>query len=273
MLPVLLFPQFDPVIVHLGPFAIRWYALAYITGLVLGWRLVRRLVRQAPVVANELQVDDFLTWATLGVVLGGRLGYVLFYQPGRFFAHPLEIFAVWQGGMSFHGGMLGVAIAITWFCRREKIPILGFADRIAVAAPIGLGLGRVANFINGELWGRPAPSWLPWAMIFPTGGPTPRHPSEIYEALLEGVLLFTVMYTLSRRDGLRGRFGTLTGIFLIGYGCARITAEFFREPDPFLGFLFEGATMGQLLSLPLLVAGAGLIWWACPARAPERPRG
>ena len=169
MIPVLLFPNFDPVIVQLGPFGIRWYALAYILGLVLGWRLMRRLVQLPPVVATPLQVDDFLTWATLGVVLGGRLGYVLFYQPGVYLAHPTQIFEVWHGGMSFHGGAIGVAVAIVWFCYRNKIPILAFADRIAVCAPIGLGLGRIANFINGELWGRPAPDWLPWAMIFPTG--------------------------------------------------------------------------------------------------------
>jgi phosphatidylglycerol:prolipoprotein diacylglycerol transferase len=262
MLPVLMFPQFDPFIVHYGAFGIRWYALSYIAGLVLGWRLVRRLVQQSPVVTTPLLVDDFLTWATLGVVLGGRLGYVLFYQPGFFFAHPMKIFEVWTGGMSFHGGMLGVALVIVLFCRKHAIPILGFADRIAVAAPIGLGLGRVANFINGELWGRPAPLWLPWAMIFPTGGPIPRHPSEIYEALMEGLILFFIMYALSRREAMRARFGLLTGIFLVGYAIARIIAEFFREPDAFLGFLWEGATMGQLLSVPVLLAGVGLIIWA-----------
>jgi phosphatidylglycerol:prolipoprotein diacylglycerol transferase len=170
MIPVLLFPAFDPVIVQIGPFGIRWYALAYIVGLVLGWRLMRRLVQWSPVVATAEQVDDFLTWATLGVVLGGRLGYVLFYQPSVYFAHPLQIFEVWHGGMSFHGGAIGVAVAITLFCRRNGIRLLEFADRVAVCAPIGLGLGRIANFINGELWGRPAPDWLPWAMIFPTVG-------------------------------------------------------------------------------------------------------
>lgn len=262
MLPVLLFPQFDPVIVQVGPLAIRWYALAYITGLVVGWRLVRGLVQRAPAVATPEQVDDFLTWATLGVVLGGRLGYVLFYQPAHFLAHPLEIFAVWTGGMSFHGGALGVGIAIAWFCRRERIPILGFADRIAVAAPIGLGLGRVANFINGELWGRPAPDWLPWAMIFPQAGPEPRHPSQIYQALMEGLLLFLLMFLLSRREALRAQFGVLTGVFLIGYGCARIIGEFFRQPDAFLGFLWAGATMGQLLSAPMVLAGIGLVIYA-----------
>jgi len=266
MIPVLLFPQFDPVIVQLGPLSIRWYALAYIVGLVLGWRLVRRLVQAKPVVATPLQVDDFLTWATLGVVLGGRLGYVLFYQPSAYLAHPAQIFAVWEGGMSFHGGMLGVAIACVLFCRKEKIPILGFADRIAVVAPIGLGLGRIANFINGELWGRPAPDWLPWAMIFPRAGMVPRHPSEIYEMLLEGVALLIVMALLARHESLRQRFGFLTGAFLCGYGVARITAEFFREPDAFLGFLPFGTTMGQILSVPMILAGIWLIARAKPAR-------
>ena len=264
MIPVLLFPQFDPVLVHLGPLAIRWYALAYIAALLIGWRLVRRLAAARPAVADTRQVDDFLTWATLGVVLGGRLGYVLFYQPLRFAAAPWEILAVWGGGMSFHGGMLGVAIAIVWFCRREAIPVLAFADRIAVAAPIGLCLGRMANFINGELWGRPAPDWLPWAMIFPIAGPEPRHPSQLYQAGLEGLLLFALLFALSRLAAVRARAGLLTGVFLAGYAIARITGEFFREPDAFLGFVFRGATMGQLLSVPMLVVGAALIARARP---------
>jgi phosphatidylglycerol---prolipoprotein diacylglyceryl transferase len=267
MIPVLLFPQFDPVIVQVGPLAIRWYALAYITSLVLGWRLVRRFARLAPPVASDLQVDDFLTWATLGVVLGGRLGYVLFYQPQVYLAHPGMILAVWEGGMSFHGGMLGVAAAISIFCYRNAIPLLGFADRIAIVAPMGLGLGRVANFINGELWGRPAPDWLPWAMKFPRAPDCPsfpdmcvaRHPSQLYEALMEGVVLFAVMFVLSRSERLRARFGLLTGVFLCGYGIARIIGEYFREPDAFLGFLAFGATMGQILSLPMVLAGFLLI--------------
>ena len=264
MIPVLLFPQIDPVIVQIGPFAIRWYAIAYIAGLVLGWRLMRRLVVMPPAVATPLQVDDFLTWATLGVVLGGRLGYVLFYQPLVFLAEPLRILQVWTGGMSFHGGMLGVSIATVWFCRRNNIRLLGFADRLAVVAPIGLCFGRIANFINGELWGRPAPDWLPWAMKFPTGGDVLRHPSQLYQALLEGVLLFTVLFFLSRREWVRARAGLLTGVFLTGYGLARITGEFFREPDAFLGFLFAGATMGQLLSIPMVLAGIWLIRRSSP---------
>ncbi len=291
MLSVFLYPDFNPVFLHVGPFSIRWYALAYIVGLVLGWRLLRRLVLRVPEVATPIQVDDFLTWATLGVVLGGRLGYVLFYQPELYFAHPLLIFAVWDGGMSFHGGIIGVAVAISIFCYRNAIPILGFADRVAVCAPIGLGLGRIANFINGELWGRPAPLWWPGAMVFPRATPTahpslhtwdalrstvcsgllpascvPRYPSELYEAFLEGLVLFIVMFALSRSDRLRARFGMLTGCFLVGYAIARITGETFREPDAFLGFLAFGTTMGQILSIPMLLIGLWLIW-----RARARP--
>jgi phosphatidylglycerol:prolipoprotein diacylglycerol transferase len=265
MIPVLLFPSFDPVMIHIGPLGIRWYAMAYILGLVLGWRLMRRLAQLPPAIASIVQVDDFLTWATLGVVLGGRVGYVLFYQPGHFLHEPLAIFEVWQGGMSFHGGAIGVTIALVIYTRRQHINLLGFADRLAVCAPIGLGLGRVANFINGELWGRPAPLDLPWAMIFPAGGPIPRHPSQIYQALLEGLLLFIILFTLSRREALRARFGLLTGVFLVGYGIVRIIGEFFREPDAFLGFLWFGASMGQLLSVPMVVAGAWLILRSRPA--------
>ncbi len=186
MLPVLLFPQFDPVLVHLGPLAIRWYALSYIVGIVLGVSLLRRLVPLAPRAATTEQADDFLGWVTLGVLLGGRLGYVLFYQPGYYLTHPLSILQVWKGGMSFHGGALGVIVAMALFAWRNKINFLAFADRVTVAVPVGLGLGRIANFINGELWGREAPASLPWAMIFPNAGPIPRHPSELYEALTEG---------------------------------------------------------------------------------------
>jgi len=262
------FPNFNPVIVSLGPFALRWYAVAYIAGLVIGWRMLRRLVTKTPAVATPLQADDFLTWATLGVVIGGRLGYVLFYQPAAFFSSPLTILQVWHGGMSFHGGMLGVASAIVLFCRLNKINILGFADRMAMVAPVGLGLGRVANFINGELWGRPAPDWLPWRMIFPgSGDGVPRHPSQLYQALMEGLILFVVMQIFGRQQSIRQRFGMLTGIFLLGYGTARIIGEFFRQPDPFLGFLWAGATMGQLLSAPMAMAGIVLISLAVRRRA------
>jgi len=264
VIPVLLFPNLDPVAVQIGPLAIRWYALAYIVGIILSWRLMRRLAVQVPQVATPAQVDDFVSWATLGVVLGGRLGYCLFYQPSVYLADPIGILRVWTGGMSFHGGMLGVTIAILLFCRRNHIPILGFGDRLAVCAPIGLGLGRVANFINGELWGRVAPNTLPWAMIFPRADAMPRHPSQIYQALMEGMLLFLLMFLLARRESIRARFGTLSGVFLIGYAIARIVGELFREPDDFLGFFRFGATMGQLLSIPMLLAG---LWLALRRKA------
>jgi len=273
MIPVLMFPGFDPVLLQVGPLAIRWYALAYIGSLVLGWRIMRRLVRLSPPVATVEQTDDFLTWATLGVVLGGRLGYVLFYQPLHYLQNPLGALAVWQGGMSFHGGVLGVVAALVLYCRRERIPLLGFADRLAVVVPIGLGLGRIANFINGELWGRPAPDWLPWAMVFPVAGPEPRHPSQLYQASMEGAVLLAVLALLCRNPAVRARFGTLTGVFLVGYGIARIIGEFFRQPDAFLGFLFAGATMGQLLSLPMILAGAWLVARAQPAPAGAVQRG
>ena len=259
MIPVLLFPQIDPTLLQIGPFAIRWYALAYIVSLIVGWRLMRRLVRETPAVATVEQTDDFLTWATLGIVLGGRLGYVLFYQPGYYLQNPLAALQVWHGGMSFHGGCIGVVLALLVYCRRHAIPLLGFADRLAVVTPLGLMLGRIANFINGELWGREAPEWLPWAMIFPTGGDIPRHPSQLYQAAMEGAILLVVLATMSRREAIRARFGTLTGVFLIGYGLARSIGELFRQPDAFLGYLFAGATMGQLLSLPMILAGIWLI--------------
>lgn len=268
MIPVLLFPQFDPVLVSVGPLAIRWYALAYIAGLLLGWRLVRRTVTWTPPVATPAHADDFLTWATIGVVLGGRLGYVLFYQPSQYLADPLAALAVWKGGMSFHGGAAGVIIALVLFCRRNGLPLLGFGDRVCVAVPIGLMLGRIANFINGELWGRAAPEWLPWAMIFPAAGPIPRHPSQLYQALLEGALLFLVMLAAASRPALRARPGFLAGLFLAGYGIARIIGEFFRQPDAFLGLLYAGATMGQLLSVPMLLAGLFLMARSTPAPRP-----
>lgn len=262
MLPVLMFPQFDPVLVHFGPLAVRWYALSYILGIVLGITLLRRLVLLAPRAATTEQADDFLTWVTLGVLLGGRLGYILFYQPSYYLTHPLAMLEVWHGGMSFHGGAIGVVAAMALFTWRYRLSFLTFADRVTVAVPIGLGLGRVANFINGELWGREAPASLPWAMIFPDGGPIPRHPSQLYEALTEGLLLFTVLFVASRRHSIRERPGFLAGLFLAGYACARSFCEFFREPDSFLGYLAGGITMGQLLCIPMLAAGIGLMVYA-----------
>jgi phosphatidylglycerol---prolipoprotein diacylglyceryl transferase len=269
MLPVLMFPQFDPVMVHIGPLMIRWYAMAYITALLVGWRLVRHLVTLAPRTATSEQVDDFLTWATLGVVLGGRLGYILFYQPALYLERPLAALEVWHGGMSFHGGALGVIVALALFTWRNKLSFLGFSDRVTVVVPMGLGLGRIANFVNGELWGRPAPVSLPWAMVFPQAGPEPRHPSELYEALLEGVVLFTVMWLVARRAAIRERPGFLSGLFLFGYAVARSICECFREPDAFIGFLPFGTTMGQILCIPMAIAGAALM--AQAMMQPPRP--
>jgi phosphatidylglycerol---prolipoprotein diacylglyceryl transferase len=257
------FPQIDPVALAIGPIlgitlAIRWYALAYIGGIIGGWWLGKRLMTAAPACATPRQVDDFVTWITLGIIIGGRLGYVLFYKPGYYLAHPLEALMVWQGGMSFHGGMLGVVVAVVAFCRMENIDLLSFGDRVAAVVPIGLGLGRLANFINGELFGRVAPD-VPWAMVFPGGGPLPRHPSQLYQAGLEGLLLFAVLMFFARQEVFRARRGFVAGLFLCGYALARIVGEVFREPDAHLGFLFAGATMGQLLSLPMFLAGSWLI--------------
>ncbi|MDB5381865.1 MAG: prolipoprotein diacylglyceryl transferase [Rhodospirillales bacterium] len=257
------FPIIDPVMIEIGPLAIRWYALAYIAGIVLGWRLARHLVRLTPIASTTEQLDDFVTWVTLGIILGGRLGYVLFYRPGYYLENPLEALAVWQGGMAFHGGMLGVIIATWLFCRLNKLPLLTFADRVVTVVPIGIFFGRLANFINGELWGRVAPD-VPWAMVFPGAGPDPRHPSQLYQAGMEGLALFTILMILISRPTIRARPGFISGTFLFGYGTARIIGEFFRQPDAHLGFLFAGATMGQLLSLPMLAAGAWLMTRARP---------
>ncbi len=262
MLPVIAFPNIDPTLIEVGPFAIRWYALAYIGGIILGWWLARRLMALAPVAATREQVDDFVTWVTLGIILGGRLGYVLFYRPGYYLPQPWEALYVWQGGMSFHGGALGVIVAILLFCRHHRIDPFRFADRVVAVVPIGLFLGRLANFINGELWGRV--SDVPWAMVFPTGGPEPRHPSQLYQAFLEGMCLFALLMLLVGNPTVRARPGFVSGAFLAGYGAARIIGEVFRQPDAHLGFLLAGATMGQLLSVPMIAVGA---WLMLRARA------
>ena len=253
----LMFPNFDPVAFAIGPFVVRWYALAYVTGLVGGWQLAARLARGGTGRVTPRDIDDFLTWATMGVILGGRIGYVLFYNPAFYTAHPLEALAIWKGGMSFHGGFLGVVAAVLLYVRARRISPFCLGDLSVTVAPIGLFLGRIANFINGELFGRIAPD-APFAMIFPNGGPLPRHPSQLYQAGMEGLLLFVVMITAwvlgrGRRPGFQ------FGLFLIGYGLARIVGELFRQPDPQLGFLLGGVTMGQLLSLPMVAAGAWLI--------------
>jgi phosphatidylglycerol:prolipoprotein diacylglycerol transferase len=258
MLLAIPFPAIGPNALELGPIAIRWYALAYIAGIVLGWLLGRRLCALPPVAASREQVDDFITWVTLGIVLGGRLGYVLFYRPGHYLANPLEALAIWQGGMSFHGGMLGVIAAVILFTRVNRIDLLAFGDRVACVVPIGLFLGRLANFVNGELWGRE--SDVPWAIVFPADPlQLTRHPSQLYQAALEGAALFAVLMLLVQSERIRARRGLLSGVFLVGYAIARIIGETFREPDSFMGYLAFGATMGQLLSLPMMVAGAWLI--------------
>ena len=259
MLPVLVFPAIDPVIIEIGPFALRWYALAYIAGLLAGWRYVLRLADRGIGGMTRKDVDDFLVWATVGIIIGGRLGYALFYNPAYFAAHPQEILAIWRGGMSFHGGLAGVIVAVILFSYRRGLGLMAVGDAIACAGPIGLFFGRLANFVNGELYGRP--SDLPWAMAFPAGGPLPRHPSQIYEALLEGLLLFVLLWALSRTS-LARRPGFLTGVFLTGYAGARAFAELFRQPDAHIGFLVSGATMGQLLSLPVLLLGLFALWWS-----------
>ena len=265
----LAFPQIDPVAFSIGPFVVRWYALAYIAGLLLGWRYCRWLAPQATRRLNAHAIDDFLVWAALGIILGGRLGYVLFYKPGFYFSQPHEILFLWQGGMSFHGGLLGVIAAMLLFAYRRGLPVFALADTVAAAAPIGLCLGRIANFVNGELFGRPTE--VSWGVVFPYGGPVPRPPSQLSEAGLEGLVLSAVLFVLVRR-GAMGRTGTVTGVFLIGYALARMAAELFREPDPHLGFLIAGTTMGQLLSLPMLLAGLAILAWAPRTNAPSHGR-
>ncbi len=274
VLPVLPFPAINPVLIHLGPLAVRWYALAYIVGILAGWIYARAIIRSerlwggaAPLTA--LDFDDFIIWITLGIVLGGRSGYVLFYDLPLFAAHPLQILALWNGGMSFHGGVLGCIVAIVLFALHRRIPILSLGDVSTAVAPIGLFLGRIANFINGELWGRPTD--VPWAMVFPNGGPLPRHPSQLYEAALEGVALFVLLNLLVRFGALR-RPGIVTGFFALGYGVARIVCEFFREPDAQLGFLWGGLTMGMLLCVPLMLAGIAILAYAATYESKPNPK-
>ncbi|HEU0118778.1 MAG TPA: prolipoprotein diacylglyceryl transferase [Alphaproteobacteria bacterium] len=256
----LVFPPLDPVAINIGPLAIRWYALAYLAGFVLGWRYCLYLAKQNAKGPSAQLFDDFLTWAVVGTVVGGRLGYILFYQADYYFAHPMEMLQVWHGGMSFHGGMMGVIGAAWLFTRRHKIPFFSFTDILACVTPIGLGLGRVANFINGELFGRATDE--PWGMVFPRGGDMPRHPSQLYEAVLEGIVLFLILFFLARNPKIRGRTGLLSGVFLFGYSTFRFIVEHFREPDQQLGFLAGGLTMGQWLCLPMMLFGFYIILWS-----------
>jgi phosphatidylglycerol---prolipoprotein diacylglyceryl transferase len=267
------FPVFDPVAFAIGPFVVRWYALAYIGGIVLGWIYARALIKNGKLWAGPSpitlpQMDDFVLWVTIGIIVGGRTGYVLFYNPMFFVQHPAEIFELWKGGMSFHGGFLGCVAAVMLFARLNNISILSLGDIVTAVGPIGLFLGRIANFINSELWGRAAAPDLPWAMIFPNGGPIPRHPSQLYEAALEGIVLFTILAVMIRMGALK-RPGLILGSFISIYGTARIIGEFFREPDPQLGFLWGGLTMGMLLSVPMIIAGVIIIVAAKRRKATE----
>ena len=256
---MLVHPQFDPVALQLGPVAIHWYGLMYLLAfaqvILLGrWCIAHRSWSGW----TQKMLDDVLFYGVLGVVLGGRLGYVLFYKPGDYFAHPLDIFKVWQGGMSFHGGFLGVLVAMMLFAHRHKLRWLAVTDFIAPLVPLGLAAGRLGNFINGELWGRP--TGLPWGMIFPQAGDgIPRHPSQLYEFAGEGLLLFTILWLYSKKPR---PVGAISGVFLIGYGSLRFLVEFTREPDSFLGLLQFGLSMGQWLSLPMIVAGIIMLRWS-----------
>ena len=250
-------PDFDPVAFHLGPLAVRWYGLMYLAGFAAAWWLGLRRIRQGIVPVTRQQFDDILFLVVLGVILGGRLGYVLFYKPDYYFSHPLEIFALWQGGMSFHGGLLGVMASMTFAAWKHRMPYLQLMDFAAPLVPPGIAAGRLGNFINGELWGRV--SDVPWAMVFRGAGPDPRHPSQLYQFAGEGVLLFALLWWFSSRPRPRGQ---VSAMFLIGYAVLRFSAEFAREPDSFLGFLALGMTMGQWLCVPMFVGGIALLAWS-----------
>ena len=255
------FPMIDPVAADLGPFHIRWYALAYLAGILLGWRYAILITRRQSFRPNPVDIDDFMSWIVLGIILGGRIGYVLVYQSGMILRDPLEMVRMWHGGMSFHGGMTGLGLAMYLFARHRRIRFLALTDVVGCVTPIGLFFGRLANFINGELWGRV--TTVPWGIVFPgRAGPLPRHPSQLYEAGLEGVALLLLLAALRRSPYIRDHHGILTGTFLIWYGCVRIFLEFFREPDIQMGYYFHVFTMGQILSLPMILLGIYLIMYA-----------
>lgn len=255
------FPDIDPVALSLGPLEIRWYALAYLAGFLLGWKYALHLCGLSP---NNRptrdDIDNFIPFAVLGVILGGRLGYVLFYQPALYLANPLDAFKVWEGGMAFHGGALGVIVALLLFAWQQKIQLLRLSDIVCACVPIGLFFGRLANFINGELFGRVTDA--PLGVVFPRGGPYPRHPSQLYEALLEGALLFVILLFLYKKTNLKERPGVVTGAFLAGYGIFRMVVELFRQPDAHLGFIVGEISMGQILSLPMVLLGCAVITYS-----------
>lgn len=270
MIPLALnFPQIDPVALQIGPVALKWYGLAYVAGLLFAWWYMRSLLANARLWGTPrpgvkpitpAMLDDAMFWGALGVIIGGRLGYVLFYKPAEYLANPLEIFAVWQGGMSFHGGFIGVLAGVFFYARRNNADLLQLFDLAGASVPIGLGFGRLANFINGELWGRVTTSSA--GMVFPGAGDLPRHPSQLYEAALEGIVLFLVIRWLTHSRLKFKSPGFVAGAFAVGYGLSRIIVEFFREPDAHLGYLAGPVTMGMLLSLPMVIAGVCLMVWA-----------
>ena len=266
------FPNIDPVLFSVGPLSVHWYGIGYVIGILFAWWYGKKLVNNARLWPNNnapmdpLALDDFVLWAALGVVIGGRLGYVLFYNFGFYISNPLEIPAVWDGGMSFHGGILGTTVAMILFARKRGIPVWSMFDTIAAGVPIGLGVVRIANFINSELWGRV--SDVSWAVYFPNGGPLPRHPSQLYEAALEGFVLFFVLALLIWKGNKLKAPGFIAGAFVAGYGLSRILVEFFREPDAQLGYLVGGwMTMGMVLSVPMVLLGAWAMWRANRAAA------
>jgi phosphatidylglycerol:prolipoprotein diacylglycerol transferase len=259
---VLQHPEINPIAFSLGPLAVRWYGLMYLVGFATAYGLGRlRIARGGAGRVTAATLDDLLFFVVLGVILGGRLGYVLFYKPGYYLQHPAEIVAVWQGGMAFHGGFLGVLLAVWWVARKHRLRWLELTDFVAPLIPLGLAAGRLGNFINGELWGRV--TTVPWGMVFRGAGPDPRHPSQLYQFALEGLALFAIVWLYSSKPR---PAGAVSGVFLIGYGVFRFVAEYFREPDDFLGLLALGLSMGQWLSAPMILAGAGLLAWSLRRR-------
>ncbi len=269
------FPNFDPVLIHIGPLAIRWYALAYIAGIIIGWRygvaLCRnlKLWRGTKPIANDREIDDLVLWVTLAILVGGRLGSVLFYSTNLIWTDPIEILKPWHGGMSFHGAMIAVVVALLWFSRVHKIDMVRLGDLVAPCVPFGLFFGRLANFINGELWGRP--TTLPWGIIFPRAGPEPRHPSELYEAGLEGIVLFLILRWATHGAKLLPRRGALAGLFLTFYGLFRISLENVREPDRGMPDFPFGLTMGMILSIPMVIAGLVFLYYSSRPAALAAP--
>jgi phosphatidylglycerol:prolipoprotein diacylglycerol transferase len=270
------FPNIDPVLLSVGPFHIRWYALSYIVGIFVGWWWARRLAGNAKLWGPKAplkpgDIDDFVVWATLGIILGGRVGYVLFYDLPRFLERPASIFAIWEGGMSFHGGFLGTVLAMVLFARSRRIPTWSLIDVIAASVPPGILLVRIANFINGELWGKETD--LPWGVAFPMAGPEPRHPTQLYEGLLEGAALFLILLYFTHAQKRLRQPAFISGVFAAWYGAVRILIEFVRVPDVQIGYLAGPLTLGMLLSIPLFLAGIGLIVWSLrrtPAAALEK---